>query len=419
MLAMSDRNIDNFLPIFARTGANVAFLVPTPTGFEKSIMDCTAPVRELLKNSGIHNYETQLQGPDNKKIVKTYFVYDGKVVETKASLYRPITKKGDPRIWFYGLQKYCIPCNLLSLIIIDKCIYVINLSDSSICKSLLGGGFVYDILCQSVKKQRQVAEELLRKIIFIHKQGLIPAITKGDTAVGDTLENALNIPRNNNKTPDYKGIELKAHRITRNGKPRKPTRNTLFTKVPDLGLTYRDIVLTYGEIQTPRGKTDQTARLQLYETFRVSRANAYHLQLWVDYAKNELDIRYKQDRNETGNGKYVSSWFIDGLKQALLTKHKETFWVGAYSDTSTEGRELFRYDTIEHTKNPNSSLLVPLLEEDKITIDLAAHIDPITNKYRDHGVLFKMKPEDLPLLFSNPDYYDLRTMSKNGHPLDI
>lgn len=93
MLAMSDVNIDRFLPIFANTGVPVAFLVPTPTGYEKSIMDATAPVRDLLFNSHVHDYDAQLQGPANKNIVKTYFVTGGNLIESAASLYRPITKK--------------------------------------------------------------------------------------------------------------------------------------------------------------------------------------------------------------------------------------------------------------------------------------------------------------------------------------
>ena len=52
-----------------------------------------------------------------------------------------------------------------------------------------------------------------------------------------------------------------------------------------------------------------------------------------------------------------------------------------------------------------ASLLAPLFEDDKITVDLAAHITD--GKWRDHGVLFKMKPEDIGLLFPDPVEYDL------------
>lgn len=411
MLSMSDTNIDSFLPYFAKTGVHVAFLVPTPTGYKKSIMDATAPVRELLLNSKIHNYTLQKQGPENKKVVQAYFVKSNSVKPTKASLYRPVTKHGDPRIWFYGLNGYCQPCNLLALVIIKGAIYVINLSDQQIAESLVNGGYVDDIVQESVRREKEIFEELLYKIYLIHEQGLLPSITPGDPGVGDTLEHALGIDRNNIKLPDYKGIELKAHRITRNGHVRVKTRQTLFSKVPDKGMTYHQILEKYGKYQVPGNKPDSKPRLQLYETFRVSRPNAYNLQLWVDYGSNELDIRYKNDRTEVGNGKYVSSWLVENLKTALLTKHPETFWIGAYSETDKSGREWFRYDTVEYTKNPNASLLVPLLEEDRITVDLAAHIDPNTGKYRDHGVLFKMDPKDLPLLFSDPVWYDFTKSS--------
>ena len=136
MLTASDTNIGQFIPCFAELGINVAFLVPTQTGYEKSIMDATFPVRNLLLNENIHNYETQLQGPDNKVLIPAHFVYLDKVVDTFASLYRPMTKSGDPRIWFKDLKKYCSPYNLLALVIISSEIYVLNLSNISIKNSL-------------------------------------------------------------------------------------------------------------------------------------------------------------------------------------------------------------------------------------------------------------------------------------------
>lgn len=401
MLAKSDTNIEQFFPIFANTGVPVAFLVPTPTGYGKSIMDATGPVRELLKNAGVHDYEAQRQGPEAKAILESYYVYADHIQETAASVYRPMTKKGDPRIWFSKMTRYCNPCNLLALIIIEHRIYVINLSDPEISYSLMSRGFVYDLLLEAVHKDRLVADELLEKIQRIHNQGFLPSITPGDPGVGDTLEHALGIDRNNSKAPDYKGIELKTTRLTRNGSARQATRSTLFTRVPDEGLTYREIIDAYGKVQIPRGS--DVARLQLYETFRVSRPNAYDLVLEVDANNDRLKMLHQNGDAR----KYVSAWLLSNLKQALLVKHHETFWVKAVSETRN-GIEHFRYDKILHTKNPNASLLAPLLEADKITVDLAAHYKP-DGKWRDHGILFKMQPNDLPLLLGNPIEYDLTT----------
>ena len=390
MLSLSDTNIEQFFSIFANTGVPVAFLVPTPTGYGKSIMDATGPIRELFKNANLHNYETQLQGQENKVMIESYFVYPDRMRETAASLYRPVTKKGDPRIWFKDLKSYCSPCNLLAIIIIEKRIYVINLSDPSISSSLWNKEYVYELLLEAAHKDRLVADELLRKIQAIHDQGFLPSITSGDPGVGDTLEHALGIERNNSRAPDYKGIELKTTRLTRNGSSRQTTRSTLFTKVPDEGMSYREIVDHYGKVQIPRG--DTVPRLQLYETFRVSRPNAYDLVLEVDQNNDQLRILHQKERLR----KYVSAWYLSTLKQALLLKHHETFWVKALSE-NRNGQEFFRYDKILHTKNPNTSLLAPLLEADKITVDLAAHYKP-DGKWRDHGILFKMMPADIHLL---------------------
>lgn len=396
---MSDTNIEQFLPIFAKMGVPVAFLVPTPTGFGKSIMDATAPIRELLRNSCVHDYDQQSQGQNNKEIVDTYIVRPDSLIQTDTSLYRPETKKGDPRIWIYNLKPYCQPYNLLALIVIERKIYVFNLSDRRIADSLFSKGFCYNILEEASHKDKLVSEELLNKLHIIHNRGFIPSITPGDPGVGDTLEHALGIERNNSKAPDYKGIELKTTRLTRNGGNRTTTRSTLFTRVPDEGMSYRQIVDAYGKVQVPRGSTE--ARLQMYETLMCARVNAYDLILEVDVNNDKLNIMHQEERVR----KYVSAWYLENLRKALLLKHHETFWVKAQSETRG-GIEFFRYDKVLHTKNPNASLLAPLFEANKITVDLAAHYKP-DGKWRDHGVLFKMMPDDLPLLLGEPKEYIL------------
>ena len=406
MLAMTDTPIELFLPFFANTGVPVAFLVPTPTGFGKSIMDAIEPVRRLFLESGVHDYEVQKQGPANKAMVPAHFVYPDRVKDTMASLYRPVTKQGDPRLWFYRLREYCEPKNLLALFISQqtatgqKEIFVINLSRPDIQASLRDRGFVYELLLESVRHEHEPAERLLSLIREIHAQGFLPSVTPGDPGVGSTLEHALGIDPNCSKEPDFNGIELKAKRISRNGAKVAKTRSTLFTQVPDEGLAYRGIVEKYGKMQTPKGR--EVPRLQLYETFRASRANGYGLQLDVDELKDKLVIVFPEEGKRT----YVAAWLMATLRSRLMEKHHETFWVEA-SSKKVDGREYFRYDRVTHTRRPNASLLPALLEKDIITVDLAAHIDPHTGKYRDHGVLFKIFPKDLPLLLGEQRVYDL------------
>lgn len=399
MLSMSDTPINEFIPYFAETNTAVAFLVPTPTGYEKSIMDATKPLRELLKFANVHDYETQGQGQENKVIIESHFITRDDVINTSASLYRPNTKDGDPRIWFSDLKKYCKPCNLLAIFVYDKSLYVINLSNKEIQDSLKNRGHVFSFLQISLSEYVGVADELLEKLHELHKRGFIPSITKGDPGVGDTLENALGIQRNNKKTPDYKGIELKASRITKNGEKKTVTRSTLFTKVPDTGLTYSEILDKYGKVQIPRGKTEP--RKQIYETLSTQKYNAYGLKLSVDYDNDKLNLI--DDAEPEPN--LVSSWNLDILRKTLLVKHHETFWVKAASEMRND-IEYFRYDKVIHTKNPNALLLAPLIENGEITADLAAHIKP-DGTYRDHGLLFKIFPQNIHDLLGEEKKYDL------------
>lgn len=399
MLSMSDTPINEFIPYFAETNTAVAFLVPTPTGYEKSIMDATKPLRELLKFANVHDYETQGQGQENKVIIESHFITRDDVINTSASLYRPNTKDGDPRIWFSDLKKYCKPCNLLAIFVYDKSLYVINLSNKEIQDSLKNRGHVFSFLQISLSEYVSVADELLEKLHELHKRGFIPSITKGDPGVGDTLENALGIQRNNKKTPDYKGIELKASRITKNGEKKTVTRSTLFTKVPDTGLTYSEILDKYGKVQIPRGKTEP--RKQIYETLSTQKYNAYGLKLSVDYDNDKLNLI--DDAEPEPN--LVSSWNLDILRKTLLVKHHETFWVKAASEMRND-IEYFRYDKVIHTKNPNALLLAPLIENGEITADLAAHIKP-DGTYRHHGLLFKIFPQNIHDLLGEEKKYDL------------
>ncbi|RYN08170.1 MvaI/BcnI family restriction endonuclease [Bifidobacterium animalis] len=401
MLSAADVPIEPFLAKFAQLNVPVAFLVPTETGYKKSIMDATAPVRELLENEKVHVYEEQLQGPANKKKVDSYFVYPDRLEKTEASLYRPMTKKGDPRIWFAGLKQYCNPYNLLALVVIDGGIYVINLSNPAIAQSLIQNGYVYNLLSVEEDEESIVERELLGKIQAIHDKGFLPSITKGDPGVGDTLEHALGISRNNDKNPDYKGIELKATRHTRNGKIKKATRINLFSQVPDGGLTYREILDDYGKMQIPRG--DDRPRFQLCDTLRVSHVNGYGLVLDVDDVSDRLYILHYNP--ETEKQTRVSWWDMSGLRKRLLQKHPRTFWVTAESEMIS-GVEHFLYTKILYTKNPNAALLTPLLASGVITIDLAAHITE-EGKHKNHGALFKIDKKNLSLLFANPEEFIL------------
>jgi hypothetical protein len=396
MINATDTPIESVLPYFSSRSIDIAFLVPTLNGIEKSIMDATAPVRQFLKRNDIHDYDEQLQGPENKVIFPAFFVLPTGLIETNASLYRPITKNGDPRIWFNGLKNYSMPYNLLGLFTNRKAIFLLNLSDPTIIKSLENDGFCAKVLDDILEQNTTIATELLEKLKGIYRQGFIDTIVQGDTGIGMTLEGLLGIPPNSSTAPDYKGIELKASRTNYR---RSGNRVNLFAKTPDWKnsriKTAVELLSTYGYIRDER--------LQLYCTVSAN-PNSQGLFFEADDERGLLLNKYCTEDHGVLAEMEVVQWELDTLRKALDSKHKETFWVKATA-LMNDGVETFRYETVVHTKKPNSHLFSLFIEENIITMDYLLHMEGA--RARDHGYLFKIKPSNIELLFPVPKYYDL------------
>ncbi len=94
------------IKLLTEKSVELCLIEPTETGLGKSIMDATSSVRAYLKAKKIHDFEIQKQGQESKIQVTSYLIGTNGLINSMASLYRPNTKKGDPRIWFKGLGNY-------------------------------------------------------------------------------------------------------------------------------------------------------------------------------------------------------------------------------------------------------------------------------------------------------------------------
>jgi hypothetical protein len=192
------------LELLTENSVEITLIEPTATGLGKSIMDATGPVRTYLKSKLIHDFELQQQGPDHKIMVESYFIKEGTLVDSTASLYRPQTKKGDPRIWFKGLTNYCKANDILAIIEFQKKLYVLNISAINI-KALLESHLLNplkELVTEISGISYGIANELLALLRTIAAMGPVPASLNADTAVGRTLEKLLNIDINSSKKPD-------------------------------------------------------------------------------------------------------------------------------------------------------------------------------------------------------------------------
>jgi len=380
------------LKVLTENSVSLTLIEPTENGLKKSIMDATGTVRNYLKENGVHDYSLQGQGQESKIILEALIYSDFTTYKSKVSLYRPNTKKGDPRIWFSGLTKFSNANDILVLVCFDDKIHIINLTQLAV-EDLINSSLINPLkdLIQEINFiENVISKELLGMLRKVAQRGAIPSMLEADTSVGRTLETVLGIPINSSKQPDYKGIELKSFRKN------KGNRKNLFAQVPNWKLSK---LKSSAEILDNFGYWREED-FKLYCTVSALKPNPQGLSLKVD-----ADIQHLIEKSEQSQiGDFVV-WPLDKLHNRLLEKHRETFWVSAES-IRKDGKEHFLYREVEHTKKPIVSQFDLLLEQGIITVD---HLIKRNSKGKvvEKGPLFKIKPNSLNLLFPPSKKYSL------------
>ena len=380
------------IKLLTENSVELTLIEPTATGLEKSIMDATGSVRTYLKSKSIHDFENQKQGQDYKIQIASQLIFEDKLLSSVASLYRPNTKKGDPRIWFKGLGSLAKANDILAIVEYQKVLYVLNITKVDL-KQLLSANAnnpFKELINEINQNTNAIADELLFKLKEISARGLVPAMLKADTAIGRTLETLLNIDINSSKKPDYKGIELKSYR------DKKGNRKNLFAQVPDWNLSKfsssAEILNAFGY---NRGED-----FKLYCTVSTLVRNSQGLKLKLNTEINHL----VENSDKSTIGDFVV-WGLETLHKRLLEKHNETFWIAADSKL-IDGKEYFQYKKVEHTKKPIVSQFDILLEQGIITLDHLIKRKP-SGSVVEKGPIFKIKPNALDLLFPPSQSYSL------------
>ena len=367
-------------------GLECSLIYLTETGLNKSILDATAPVRDLLRQHAVHDYSQQAQGTSNKILLKgTLFDDAGVAIEIDISLYRPETKKGDPRIWPYDLKQYARANDILAIFVSNKKIHLQNLSADPVVNLDSSSSSELEIFLSSLKRDYdKVANELLAKLRNIAATGPLESVCEGDTAIGRTIETALGIPINSSRNPDYKGIELKTKRT------QSKTRSNLFAQVPNWKLSEfksaREMVERIGY------DVDGGIR-KLYCTVSTLNSNPQGLILDLDLDMKHLKELQKIDSSH----QQVCMWQLDKLHKRLHDKHTETFWIKA-RELRKGAAKFFDLESVKHTRRPSNNQFNRMIESGEITID---HLIKKTTsgKVTEKGPLFKIRGSSLNELF--------------------
>jgi hypothetical protein len=350
--------------IFSEIFSETTFISITETMLQKNIIDAVDPFRKLLSESSIHLFNSQQQGPEHKVLIPTILIgytESQEVIrmESTTSLYRPITKKGDPRFWVSGIGKVAKAGDFMGFAISkDGKLVVANLSFISGAKKTRDAiwskilELLYGIDPRGKNSESSKYQELIAQLSSIAQKGYLKSIGAGDTAVGRTLEHALGIKMNSNRNPDWHGIELKF------GRRRPAQRKNLFAQVPDWNLSpissIKDFLGIYGYSRNGSNR--------LYCTVNIN-PNPQGLSLRVNTSKSIVE--------ELSNNKMYPValvWTLQKLSERLIEKHSETCWVTV--DTKfVNGIEYFRPKLAVHTSSPRLDLIPILISSGQMTVD--------------------------------------------------
>lgn len=379
-----------------RAGISSTLLFVTGTGLQKSILDATEPMRAMLRSAGVHDYAVQRQGQENKRTLEAVVHTITGMNPVAVSLYRPVTKRGDPRLWFSRFREHAAPDDVCAIFVHDEKIHVLNLTTLPLAaqvahdeKTALSRFFIAQFLAVS-----SVAEELLGKLRSLASAGPLEAVCAGSTAIGRSIETALGIQINSSRNPDYQGIELKAGRSAIAG---RENRATLFACVPDWSVSRckssKAILDEFGYARD--------GKFKLYCTISTQRSNSQGLMFELEEANRWLPEKCVREPVRE-----VAVWRISTLEDSLAAKHRETFWIKAKSSV-INGREHFHLQSVIHTRNPNLPQFERMLRDGSITMDHLIKRTPAGGA-QEKGPLFKVvRPRIKELFLGEPQNYEL------------
>jgi len=354
-------------------------------------------MRKMLRAINIHDFALQSQGPENKVVLPAKILGNKGFHDISVSLYRPNTKHGDPRLWFYEFRRFANPNDVVAVFIHGGLIHALNLTQSDLAIALQNrvSNAITEFIQAAESAASSNSNELLGLLKRLANSGPIKAVCQGDTAVGRSIETALGIAINSSRNPDYKGIEIKSGRSAIVAS--RENRATLFACVPDWDLSVmkssRSILDQFGY---QRGDD-----FKLYCTVSTRRANSQGLQFEVKDADKWL-----REFCATEPVKDVCIWRLDRLHERLSKKHRDTFWVQAEAFKQT-GHEWFRLKSVTHTTRPSVEQFDRLLTDGTITMD---HLikRTIDGRVSEKGPLFKIeKPRIGELFLGVPKHYTL------------
>ena len=257
-------------------------------------------------------------------------------------------------------------------------------------------------------------EELIEKFKVIYSRGWIENKRgKNDGAVGNTLEDLLEIPENNLPIPNAAEWELKAQRANTS------SLLTMFHTEPSptaMRIVPNILLPMYGWPHSEAGKKYPKDEKSFRATLNASsftdrgltvKVNDKERKVEIVFDNTHIDERHadwaksvEERAGHLGNFDIVPYWGFDDLFHKAGTKLKNCFYVRA--DVKHEGRgkkrkEFFLYNYVLKLSNFNQERFIQAIREGKVYIDFDARTG------HNHGTKFRIRHSDIPSLYKNAE----------------
>lgn len=231
---------------------------------------------------------------------------------------------------------------------------------------------------------------IIKKFKEVKNKGFIPASRSGNTAIGKTFEDVMEIKENNDKLPDFGAFEVKSLRFLSSSKI------TLFTLKPSYPLNANQLLLSkYGY------STNPTKPPSLHTSFTVnpnSLKQKHSLYLKVNKRSKKVNIHIDNLENKTTESDYY--YTFQDLKNA--TNKLTNLFVVTAETKIVKSKEFFHFTNAKMYFGFQFDKFIEKLEKGFIQYDIRMGYyksGDSKGKPHDHGSGFRIQRDSLADLY--------------------
>ncbi len=231
-------------------------------------------------------------------------------------------------------------------------------------------------------------EEFIARFERVKNLGWVKTHRAGQTGIGKTLEDLLDIQENNIQGPDFGDYELKAAR------KHSKSMLTLITKSPDTKSANTQLRLKYGYSSGAYENDEKVLHSTLNALSFTTIANTGH-KLKVTPIDDKLYIEDEIGRTDI-------FWSIGILEKQLTKKLGDKFLYVKADNRGSGVDEEFLFDTAYLVEGFSAGKIIDLIRSGSIYIDLRIgqyHGGKHNGKTHDHGTGLRIKEKDQTSLF--------------------